>query len=118
MHEVTLAAELVAAVEVHAAANGLAAVRRVYLEVGALAAVEVDALRLAFEVARAGGVAAEAELVVEERAGEATCLSCGASVAVETRLDPCPACGGVRLRIHAGDTLRLTGIEGVEAGPG
>lgn len=118
MHEVTLAAELVAAVEAHAAANRLARVVRVYLEIGALAAVEVDALRLAFEVARAGGVAAEAELVVEERPGQAHCLGCGATVTVESRLDACPACGGVRLRVTSGDALRLTGIEGVEAGPG
>lgn len=65
LHELTLAANLLDLTEEHARASGLVRVERVHVAIGALAAVDEDALAFAFEVARRGTVAATAVLVIE-----------------------------------------------------
>ncbi len=111
MHEVSLCRGLLSLIEEHAAAQGVARVKSVVLEVGALAGVELEALRFAFDVVMKDTLADGAALEINTVPGQAQCGGCGQTVAIERRFDPCPLCGGQLLDIVAGDELRLYELE-------
>jgi hydrogenase nickel incorporation protein HypA/HybF len=115
MHEMSLAEGVLGVIE-----NTLAAqpgggrreiVRSVRLEIGRLAAVELDALRFSFDVVKRGTVADGATLDVIELTGAAWCMQCCTTVTIAQRGDACPACGSYQLQVTAGDELRVKDIE-------
>jgi hydrogenase nickel incorporation protein HypA/HybF len=114
MHEMSLAEGVIGVIEdaQRAAPNGADwAVRTVRLEIGQLAAVEVQALRFSFDVVKHGTVANAAVLEVIDVPGSAWCMKCGDTVAIAQRGDGCPQCGSHQLQVTAGDELRVKDIE-------
>jgi hydrogenase nickel incorporation protein HypA/HybF len=111
MHEMSLAENIVQIAEQTARANGGGRIGRVLVEVGLLAGVEIDALRFCFEAATSAGLAAGASLVIEQPAGQAWCMPCGATVALAGLGEPCPRCGSHQLQVTGGTELRLKEIE-------
>lgn len=111
MHELSLAQGALDIVTAAARANGAARVVSVRVEVGALAQIEPEALRFAFEVVQRGTVAEGARLEFVSVAGEAWCLDCAATVQLERRGDPCPRCDGFGLKVTAGDRMRVIDID-------
>jgi len=114
MHEMSLAEGVLGVVEDTLAAQpggGREAVRSVRLEIGRLAAVELEALRFSFDVVKRGSVADGATLEVIEVPGAAWCMQCCATVSIGQRGDACPACGSYQLQVTAGDELRVKDIE-------
>jgi hydrogenase nickel incorporation protein HypA/HybF len=75
------------------------------------AGVELEALRFGFDVVTRQSVAEGASLDIVEVPGRAWCLGCSRSVTVGQRFDPCPRCGGHRLRVTGGDELRIMDLE-------
>lgn len=112
MHEMALAVSLVDLIEEQARTSRLAQVTRVWLTIGAHAAVDESALAFGFEVARRGTVAEDAELCFEHTAARAYCVECSDTVEVAVRGAGCPVCGGFQLLMVAGEELRLTALEG------
>jgi hydrogenase nickel incorporation protein HypA/HybF len=112
MHEMALAASLVELIEEQARTSDLARVTRVWVTLGAHAAVDEGALAFGFEVARRGTVAGGAELCFEHVAGRAYCMGCEGTVEVAVRGEGCPVCGGFQLLMVAGEEMRLTAMEG------
>ncbi|MCE2646216.1 MAG: hydrogenase maturation nickel metallochaperone HypA [Betaproteobacteria bacterium] len=108
MHEMSLAEGLIQVVE---EAAGARTVRTVRLEIGRLAAVELSALRFAFEVVRQGTVAQDAALDVVALPGQAWCMKCCQTVTVEARGDGCPRCGSHQLQVTGGDEMRVKELE-------
>ena len=92
--------------------GGLARVNTVRLEIGALAAVETASLRFCFDSVTRGSLAEGAELVIDELPGAAWCFGCNESVAVASRADLCPGCGGARLQVTGGTEMRVKDIRG------
>ncbi len=111
MHELSLCRDLLAILERSAAEEGFSRIRRVRLQVGVLAAVDVAALRFAFEVASRGGLADGASLLVESALARAECLACGEGFECNDYLAHCPRCGGERLRLDGGDGMRIIDLE-------
>jgi hydrogenase nickel incorporation protein HypA/HybF len=111
MHEMALAESVRELVEQAARAQGATQVCAVRLEVGALAAVEVDALRFAFDVCKRGSLAAAARLDIVHTPGRAWCMRCADSVAITRRGQACPVCGSYQLQASSGDALRVLDIE-------
>lgn len=114
MHEMSLAEGVLGVIEDTLAAQpgGVReVVRSVRLEIGQLAAVELEALRFSFDVVKRGTAADDAVLEVIEVPGAAWCMKCCATVAVAQRGDACPACGSYQLQVTAGDELRVKDIE-------
>ncbi|MFO1338547.1 MAG: hydrogenase maturation nickel metallochaperone HypA [Burkholderiaceae bacterium] len=107
MHEVSLAGGILRVVEDAAARERFARVSRLTLEAGALAGVEVRALRFALEAIAPGTCLAAAEIVIDEAPGQAWCMHCCETVAIASRTDPCPGCGGHRLQPTGGTELRV-----------
>lgn len=111
MHELSLCQGVIRALEEAAVVHGFARVRRVRLEVGAFAGAEPDALRFGFDVAAHGTLAEGARLDILEVPGAAWCFDCNDTVTLAQRHDPCPHCGGCRLRLSAGEELRIKDLE-------
>ncbi len=111
MHELALCMELVRIIEAQTRRRAFRRVRVVRLTVGALAGVEIEALRFGFTVAAQGTPAETALLDIEQPPGQAACVDCGAVVEVRNREDPCPHCGGYFLRVQGGTELRVVELE-------
>ena len=110
MHELAVCQALLTEVR-HLARERAGALQRIVLRVGPLSGVEPQLLARAFDVARAGSVAAQAELHIEPAAVRVHCLECGVeSDAVANRL-VCACCGAWRTRLLEGDELVLQRLE-------
>ena len=112
MHEMSIAESVIGIVTETARRSGLVRVNTVRLEIGALAAVETRALRFCFDSVTRGSVAEGARLVIDELPGAAWCFGCNSPVAIATRTDACPACGGARLQVTGGTDMRVKDIRG------
>lgn len=111
MHEMALCESLRTAMEESARTSGFARVRRVRLEIGRFAGVEIEALRFGFDVVMRGSLADGAELVIMEKPGQAWCFACDETVEIDDRLDPCPRCGGDRLHATGGTEMTIKDLE-------
>jgi hydrogenase nickel incorporation protein HypA/HybF len=107
MHEMSLAGGILRLVEDSAAREGFARVQRLTLEAGALAGVEVRALRFALEAMMPGTVLDGAQILIDEPAGRAWCMRCCDTVSIATRADACPRCGSFQLQPTAGTELKV-----------
>jgi hydrogenase nickel incorporation protein HypA/HybF len=107
MHEMSLAGGILRVVETAAAREKFSRVARLRLEAGALAGVEVGALRFALEAIQPGSVLDGAAIEIDQPAGTAWCMACCASVRIDSRADPCPQCGGWQLTPTGGTELKV-----------
>ncbi|MBI4279532.1 MAG: hydrogenase maturation nickel metallochaperone HypA [Armatimonadetes bacterium] len=80
---------------------------------GALAGVNVDALRFAFEVLKADDpVVAHSSLEITEEAGTGVCPRCGETSPVWHFDLRCPRCGFLPMETVGGDALYVKSISG------
>lgn len=111
MHEMSLCASVVQIIEEQAREQGFGRVKRVWLEIGPLAGVELEAMRFGFDVVTRGTVAEDATLEILETEAEAWCMACSKRVPVTQRFDACPECGGFQLEVTRGAELRIKELE-------
>jgi len=111
MHEMSLAEGMLQLVEDGARRNAASGVKAVWLEIGALSQVEVDALRFCFDAVTRGSIAEGARLEIVTQPGLAWCMPCGARVPIARRGEGCPRCGSYQLQVVQGDEMRITEIE-------
>lgn len=107
MHEMSLAGGILRLVEDAARREHFQRVQRLRLEAGALAGVEVRALRFALEVVSRGTCLDGAEIVIDEPPAQAWCLPCGQTVDIRNRTDACPLCGGHQIQPTSGTELKV-----------
>ena len=107
MHEMSLAGGILKVIDDAAAREPFARVQRLTLQAGALAGVEVRALRFALDAIAPGTRLQGADIVIEEPPGQAWCLRCSESVTISARTDPCPRCGGYQLQPTGGTELKV-----------
>jgi hydrogenase nickel incorporation protein HypA/HybF len=107
MHELSLADGIVRLVQAAAQRERFASVATLRLEAGALAGVEVQALRFALDAIVPGTCLEGAQIQIERPPGLAWCDACAAEVEIESRADPCPRCGGTPIKITGGSSLRV-----------
>ncbi|MBV1790141.1 hydrogenase maturation nickel metallochaperone HypA [Marinobacterium sp. D7] len=111
MHEMSIAEGIVQTLEEQALVQGYSRVKRVWLEIGPLAAVEQESLRFCFDAVTRGTLAEQAQLEIIELPGEAWCLACAATVPITQRYDSCSRCGSYQLQVTRGDELRIKELE-------
>lgn len=111
MHELSLAQDILHIVEDAAARERFTQVRLLRLEVGSLAGVEVAALRFALDAIAPGTCLAQARIEIDEPQATAWCPACDTAVAIESRLDPCPSCGGFGLKPQGGTQLKVVALQ-------
>lgn len=111
MHELSLAERLVEIIQEAQIRESFYKVKRIHLEIGVLAGVEVEALRFGMASACMDTVAAEAVVEMTVVEGRAHCPACAKDVEISTFHEPCPLCGQHRLKITGGDRLLLKHLE-------
>ena len=111
MHEMSLCQGVLQVIQDHALKDGFIRVKTVWLEIGELAGVEIEAMRFSFDVVTRGTLADRSRLEIIELAGSAWCLPCEKKVRVRRRFEECPDCGGYKLRIVGGDEMRIKELE-------
>ncbi|MBI4955931.1 MAG: hydrogenase maturation nickel metallochaperone HypA [Myxococcales bacterium] len=111
MHEASIAEALLEQIAEAALRHGARRVVGARVAVGALSAVEPQALAFAFEVMRAGTVAAACELVIEERPLVVSCAACGHSGPQDPREPGCPRCQAVPVSVVSGRELCLVSVD-------
>ena len=107
MHELSLAGGILRLVEDAAVRERFSRVALLRLEAGALAGVEVAALRFALDAIAPGTCLEGAQISIDEPPGRAWCVRCEAAVSIGSRTDPCPLCGGYPVRPTGGSELRV-----------
>jgi hydrogenase nickel incorporation protein HypA/HybF len=110
MHELSIALSMIEQVEQQSAAQG-GGVRSIQVKVGALSGVDVEALRFAWEIARAGTPLAETQLEVELIPLKVRCPSCGVTRIAEIFSIACAECVDVEQEIVGGKELELISLE-------
>jgi hydrogenase nickel incorporation protein HypA/HybF len=111
MHELSLCESVLQILEQQAEAQQYRKVKTVWLEIGALSGVEIEALRFSFDIVVQGSLADHARLEIIEVPGQAWCLPCGRNVAVQQLYDQCPHCGSHQLQVNGGDQMRIKELE-------
>lgn len=112
MHEVGIMESALRAVLTQARAHRAQRVHRIVLRVGALAGVDVESLRFAFEALAEGTPAVSAAFEVVEVPVRVHCAACCADFAAEGgAIFSCPRCGGLSGDIREGRELELSRIE-------
>lgn len=111
MHEMALCESAMQVIEQQSAQNGVRRVTAVWLEVGALACVEISALTFCFDAVSRNTLAEGCKLHVRVKPAQAWCWDCCQTVVINQRGEACPHCQGYRLRVDDGETLRIQEIE-------
>lgn len=111
MHELSLAEALIDLVEQESRKLAGARVRTVRLEIGAVAAIEPDAMRFCFDAVARGTSAEGATLDIVTVPGRGRCLDCLREVEVYERPALCPGCGAARVEVTSGGGMRLKELE-------
>jgi hydrogenase nickel incorporation protein HypA/HybF len=111
MHEMSLADGVLQVIEDSAKANGFARVKTVWLEIGALAGVEVEAMRFCFDAVVKDSIADGTRLEIIETPGQGWCMACAKTVPISQRFDPCPECGDYQVQPTGGLELKVRELE-------
>lgn len=117
MHELSICQALLRQVEEVAQREGARQVDLIRLQVGPLSGLVPALLVSAFSIARAGTLAAMAELVVEELPVRIRCTQCGAESEASINRLLCGPCGDYRTQLLSGDELVLASLELTLADP-
>ncbi|MGI9336446.1 MAG: hydrogenase maturation nickel metallochaperone HypA [Gammaproteobacteria bacterium] len=111
MHEMSLCEGVLQVIKDQARSQHFVRVRRVRLEIGVLACVEPEAMRFSFDAVTHGTLAHGANLEIITVPGEAWCMRCARTRAVNRRYDECQECGSVLLQLTRGEELRIKDLE-------
>ena len=108
MHELSLTRSVVAIVLEKAAGRKVKGVR---LSVGALAGVELQALRFCFPLVTEGTAMEGAALHIDEVPGKARCTGCADEITLDVPLGRCPCEKREPLALLSGDELLVKEME-------
>ncbi len=111
MHEMSLCEGVLQVLESEARKQGFRRVKQVWIEIGQLAGVEIEAFRFCFDAVMKNSLAAQARLHIEQLPAQAWCMLCAKTVAISQRFDACPDCGSHQLQVTAGDQMRIKELE-------
>ncbi len=94
-----------------AALHGAGRIAAITLRVGALAGVEIEALRFAHAVVMANTIADGSRLEIEAVPAECFCAACGQPFAARDGCCDCPLCGRISRELLRGRELQLASLE-------
>ncbi|MES9876535.1 MAG: hydrogenase maturation nickel metallochaperone HypA [Candidatus Sedimenticola sp. 6PFRAG1] len=111
MHEMSLCEGILQVLEDNAKEQGYSKVKTVWLEIGELSGVEIEAMRFGFDAVMRNSLADGAKLEIIRLPGQAWCMQCAKNVVVKQRFDECPDCGSYQLQVTGGDEMRIKELE-------
>ena len=111
MHEMSLCEGVIQVIEQQADEQNFNKVTTVWLEIGALAGVEIEAMRFSFDAIARDTIVDAAKLEIIHVEGHAECPICKQQTIISARHDLCPKCGHYPLNILAGEEMRIKELE-------
>ena len=117
MHELSICQALIEQVEAVARKEGALQVVQVRVGIGPLSGVEPQLLQQAFQLARAGSIAATASLLIDHLPVRVSCRECGQETGAEVANLACGNCGDWHTELVSGDEMLLTQVELVRDTP-
>lgn len=111
MHELTICLNIMRSIEKQAYTQNIHCVNKVWLEIGELTGIEIEAIRFSFPIAASKTIAAKAELVIATIPGLAFCRNCKTEITVATLFSACCHCHGYDYEIIHGKELRIIKME-------
>lgn len=107
MHEMSLAEGVLGIIEASQKQQAFARVSVVRMEIGALAGVELEALRNCLRIVLVRSVARDADLDFTIAPGTGFCMDCGQTVPIDTLYANCPICSGAHVQATGGLQMRV-----------
>ncbi len=111
MHEMSLTEGILRILETEAERQRFSTVKTVWLDLGVLSHAEPEAMAFCFDAVMKGTLAEGARLEIIRTPGAGWCMACAREIAVGSRFDPCPACGGFQIQITDGEQMRVRELE-------
>jgi hydrogenase nickel incorporation protein HypA/HybF len=112
MHELSIALSILDVAAEEAEKHERARVKAIHLKLGPLSGVVEEALRGAFEIARASSLLPEAELIVEQMPVLIDCPNCGSERPVVSLQELCCSeCGTFTSDVVGGRELEVVALE-------
>ena len=88
-----------------------ARVSAVWLEIGQLSGVEVEAMKFCFDAVTRDSIAAGATLEIIAVPGTGWCMACARTVPMAEVFGACPQCGGYQMQVTGGTEMRVKDLE-------
>lgn len=111
MHEMSLAEGVLQLLEDAARQQKFDKVVTVWLEIGQLSGVEVEAMKFCFDAVTRDSVAQGARLEIIALPGVGWCMACAVSVPMAEVFGECPHCGGHQMQVTGGTEMRVKELE-------
>jgi hydrogenase nickel incorporation protein HypA/HybF len=111
MHEMSLAEGVLQLIEDASRQQGFVRCTAVWLEIGQLAGVEVEAMKFCFDAVTRSTLAENARLEVITTPGTGWCMSCATTVPMTESMGACPNCGGYQVQVTGGTEMRVKELE-------
>jgi hydrogenase nickel incorporation protein HypA/HybF len=111
MHEMSLAEGVLQLIEDAARQQEFVKVTTVWLELGQLSGVEVEAMKFCFDAVTRDSIAAGARLEIIATPGTGWCMECSISVPMSEVFGECPQCGGHQIQVTGGTEMRVKELE-------
>ncbi|MCS7254864.1 MAG: hydrogenase maturation nickel metallochaperone HypA [Armatimonadota bacterium] len=111
MHEFSLAMQLVKVVERKANEMGAKSIIRIKVRVGLATTIVPEFLSEAFNVAKLGTLAEDAELEIEVEPIKLSCWNCGNEFEAEGLFSKCCLCGSVGGKVVSGGEVIVEQVE-------
>lgn len=111
MHEMSLAEGVLQLIEDAARQQEFARVTAVWLEIGQLAGVEIEAMKFCFDAVTKDSIADGARLEIIALPGTGWCMKCAMSVPMAEVFGECPQCGSHQMQVTGGTEMRVKELE-------
>lgn len=111
MHEMSLAEGILQLLEDAALKQEFSKVTAVWLEIGALSGVEVEAMKFCFDAVTRDSIADGARLEIVSLPGTGWCMECANTVPMTEVYGECPQCGSYQLQVTGGTEMRVKELE-------
>ncbi|KAF0162779.1 MAG: hydrogenase nickel incorporation protein HypA/HybF [Rhodocyclaceae bacterium] len=111
MHEMSLAEGILQLVEDAARQQEFSRVTAVWLEIGQLSGVEVEAMKFCFDAVTRDSIADGARLEIISLPGTGWCMVCSKTVPMTEVFGECPQCGSHQMQVTGGTEMRVKELE-------
>lgn len=111
MHEMSLAEGVLQVIEDAARAQEFSRVTTVWLEIGQLSGVEVEAMKFCFDAVVRDSIADGARLEIIATPGTGWCMQCSQTVPMQEVFGECPQCGSHQMQVTGGTEMRVKELE-------
>ncbi|MBI5899107.1 MAG: hydrogenase maturation nickel metallochaperone HypA [Rhodocyclales bacterium] len=111
MHEMSLAEGVLQLIEDAARAQEFSKVTAVWLEIGQLSGVEVEAMKFCFDAVVRDSIAEGARLEIIATPGSGWCMQCSKAVPMTEVFGECPDCGSHQMQVTGGTEMRVKELE-------